>query len=265
MVKVREDMSGWVMAEHGFPDSKLTVLYQTDDYIDDTGRHYAMYHCTCNCPEHNELDVRASNLRIGMTQSCGCAHKEFVSLLGLSNKEYNKYDLSGEYGIGWTHNTNKEFYFDLEDYNKIKDYCWNEHKIQGKEYSALEARDPMTKKLVRMSKILGYKNYDHINRNTLDNRRGNFRECTNYENIKNRNKLKSNTSGFIGVHFDIRHQNWVARIHDKPYHRIIVYSGNDKQEAIKARLKAELKYYGEFSPQKHLFEEYGIKEALNEQ
>ena len=36
----------------------------------------------------------------------------------------NKYDLSGEYGIGWTHNTEHEFYFDLEDYDIIKYYCW---------------------------------------------------------------------------------------------------------------------------------------------
>lgn len=37
------------------------------------------------------------------------------------------YDLTGEYGIGWTSNTNKEFYFDIEDYDKIKDYCWYEN------------------------------------------------------------------------------------------------------------------------------------------
>ena len=30
MVKVREDMTGWIMSEHGFPDSRLTVLYQTE-------------------------------------------------------------------------------------------------------------------------------------------------------------------------------------------------------------------------------------------
>ena len=29
-------------------------------------------------------------------------------------------------------------------------------------------------------------------------------------------------------------------------------------EAIKARLNAELKYYGEFAPQRHLFQEYEI-------
>ena len=46
-------------------------------------------------------------------------HKESVTN---ALKKYNRYDLSGEYGIGWTTNTNHVFYFDLEDYEKIKDY-----------------------------------------------------------------------------------------------------------------------------------------------
>jgi hypothetical protein len=32
----------------------------------------------------------------------------------------------------------------------------------------------------------------------------------------------------------------------------------NKDDAIKTRLSAEAKYYGEFAPQKHLFEEYGV-------
>ena len=32
----------------------------------------------------------------------------------------------------------------------------------------------------------------------------------------------------------------------------------NKEDAIKIRLKAEAKYYGEFAPQKHLFEQYKI-------
>ena len=43
------------------------------------------------------------------------------------NVKYNKYDLLGSFGVGWTTNTNKEFWFDLEDYDKIKDYCWAEN------------------------------------------------------------------------------------------------------------------------------------------
>lgn len=41
---------------------------------------------------------------------------------GKKNKRYNRYDLTGEYGIGYT-NQGVEFYFDLEDYDKIKEYC----------------------------------------------------------------------------------------------------------------------------------------------
>ena len=30
--------------------------------------------------------------------------------------------MSNDYGVGYTTNTNKEFYFDLEDYDLIKEY-----------------------------------------------------------------------------------------------------------------------------------------------
>lgn len=33
MVKVKEDMTGWIMSEHGVPDSKIKVIKQTEDYI----------------------------------------------------------------------------------------------------------------------------------------------------------------------------------------------------------------------------------------
>ena len=57
--------------------------------------------------------VGGDNLKSGSTKSCGCLAKEIRSKI---HKKYNQYDLSGEYGIGWTSNTNEEFYFDLEDF-----------------------------------------------------------------------------------------------------------------------------------------------------
>ena len=38
MVRVREDMTGWKMWEHGVPDSRLTVLKQAEDYVDSRGK-----------------------------------------------------------------------------------------------------------------------------------------------------------------------------------------------------------------------------------
>ena len=39
----------------------------------------------------------------------------------------------------------------------------------------------------------------------------------------------------------------------------------DKDDAIKARLLAEAKYFGDFAPQHHLFEQYGIEVDNEEQ
>lgn len=49
MVKVKEDMTGWKMWEHGVPNSRLIVIKQVDDYVSLKGEHRAQYLCKCNC------------------------------------------------------------------------------------------------------------------------------------------------------------------------------------------------------------------------
>ena len=39
---------------------------------------------------------------------------------------------------------------------------------------------------------------------------------------------------------------------------------DDIEDAIKARLEGEVKYFGEFAPQRDLFKQYGIGEGVNE-
>lgn len=172
-------------------------------------------------------------------------------------KKYNNYDLSGEYGIGWTSNTNKEFYFDIEDYDKIKEYCWIE-EVGMTGYTSVRARVPGTSRHIIMSwAIVGEKWYDHINHNPLDNRKENLRKATRTDNNRNCSLSKNNTSGVTGVSWNKRNNNWRARIMvDKKSIEIGQFS--NKSDAIKARLEAEIKYFGEFAPQKHLFEQYGI-------
>ena len=79
-------------------------------------------------------------------KSCGCLQKESEIKNGKRNHKTNVYDLNGEYGIGWTFNTNKMFYFDLTDYDLIKNYCWFEHCNQKTKYSRLQAYDASSKK-----------------------------------------------------------------------------------------------------------------------
>ena len=52
MVKVREDMTGWIMSEHGVSDSRLTVIEQVEDHVyadkQNKEHHYAQWLCECN-------------------------------------------------------------------------------------------------------------------------------------------------------------------------------------------------------------------------
>lgn len=89
------------------------------------GRYY--YRCKCDCG--NIVDIRKDYLERKIN-SCGCLQKETKSKNGRSNKRYNIYDLTGEYGIGYT-SKGEKFYFDLEDYDKIKDYCWHVNQYCG--------------------------------------------------------------------------------------------------------------------------------------
>lgn len=108
-----------------------------------------------------------------------------------------------------------------------------------------------------MHYIIFGKNCDHKDRNTFNNRKENLREATFSQQSMNRNKSKNNTSGFTGVTWHKTQQAWMARININKK-RVILGYFNNKTDAVIARLQAEAKYYGEFAPQRHLFEEYGI-------
>lgn len=84
---------------------------------------------------------------------------------------------------------------------------------------------------------------NHINGNTLDNRKQNLRLCTNAENLQNRvNIPTNNSSGIIGVHFDRSRNKWKVEIGVNGKNKYIGRY-NTLEEATKARRDAELLYY----------------------
>ena len=241
MVKVRNDLTGKTFG-------MLTVIGQTDDYISKKGKHFAQWLCECNCDEHNRVVVTANNLKREKVQSCGCYKKE-LSKTRLEKE--NKYDLSGDFGILWSTNTNDQIYFDLQDAKEVLQHCWT---VGSSGYPITVINGQM----VSMHKLFGYYRPDHHNRNKLDNRRSNLIQCTRQENQRNRTIRSDNTSGFTGVSFNKNKKKWFAQITaDYNKHINLGYFIN-KEDAVRARLKAEKEYFGEFAPQRHLFEEYNI-------
>lgn len=187
---------------------------------------------------------------------------DVILSVNICRKKYNKYELNledenGLYGIGYCSNTGNKFYFDMEDYDKIKDYTWLEHIDKKRKYSSVETRDFETDKIVKMHQIVFEKYCDHKDRNTLNNRKYNLRSSSFSENSINQKIQNNNTSGFIGVSWHRVINKWTVNISANKK-QIYIGSFDNKHDAIVARLRAEREYHGEFAPQKHLFEEYGI-------
>jgi hypothetical protein len=87
---------------------------------------------------------------------------------------------------------------------------------------------------------------DHINGDTLDNRRSNLRIVDAAQNGWNRTrKNANNTSGFPGV--SRNRNNWAAYINIRGK-RVILGTFPTKESAAAARRSAELQYFGEYAP-----------------
>ena len=163
-------------------------------------------------------------------------------------KQYNTYDLTGEYGIGWT-NKGEEFWFDLEDYEKIKDYCWhfnpNGHLVTTERGGSKRI---LFHRLV-MEPIPDGMVVDHLihpprNENKFDNRKENLEIKTNQQNTMNSHVRSTSKTGISGVNY--KNGKWTARIgfNNKRYH---LGTFKTFEEAVIARKNAEELYWGKYS------------------
>ena len=215
---------------------RLMVVDRASDYISPRGQHVTKWLCKCDCGKYTE--VVWNSLASGRTKSCGCLQKE---LLSERLKSQNRYDLSNEYGIGYTSN-GEEFYFDIEDFEKIKDYCWC---MDDRGYIC--ARDFHNGRHIKIHRvILPGEFVDHINHNKGDNRKVNLRIVSSSQNNINRKLPSNNTSGICGVKWRKRDERWESTItfQGKRY-----YLGmfDDYNDAVKARKEAEKRFFREFS------------------
>jgi hypothetical protein len=87
---------------------------------------------------------------------------------------------------------------------------------------------------------------DHINHDTLDNRRCNLRVCTRSQNTMNSRKSTHNTSGYKGVYWRKSKRRWLAHIKLDGVDRYIGYFHTAEDAAHAYDQKAK-QLFGEFA------------------
>lgn len=139
---------------------------------------------------------------------------------------------------------------DDDDFDLVSRFSWHCHFSEHREYAMTDVgstRHPVMLYLHRLLvKTARMETVDHINGNTLDNRKCNLRICTAAQNLCNRGRPRNNKSGFKGVSFNKKTGKWKAAI---GFNKGNMFLGlfADKLAAARAYDAAALQYHGEFA------------------
>jgi len=141
---------------------------------------------------------------------------------------------------------------DDEDAEKIGKYNWHHNSSKcGGPYFRGWVRDKSGKRIhVYLHRYIldapREKHVDHINCDTLDNRKENLRLCSQLDNSHNLKISKRNTTGFKGVTYNKRERKYKAQI-CLDWKHIGLGTFKTAEEAYVAYCKAAVEYYGKFA------------------
>lgn len=212
--------------------------------------------CTCECGNITSADT--TSLKNGTKKSCGCLNLELISKRNKilkTKKNIIEIDNINNEARVYTEDKKKYFIIDIEDVDKIKDFYWSK---SGRYWKANKRECTqeffILHNLIMNNDDVGKIEIDHIDRNTNNNKKSNFRITNHRENCLNRGMLSNNTSGVKGVCYHKKCKLWMAYIKVEGKKIGLGYH-KDFKDAVRARKEAEIKYgYYEYSCNKEAFD-----------
>jgi len=136
----------------------------------------------------------------------------------------------------------KEALVDDDDYEMLMEHKWFANKAGKNHYAItslptqLDGERKRSKMHRAIMKPLQGLEVDHINGDTLDNRKENLRVCTHQQNQANRSLGKDNTSGYKGICYKKKNKDMINE-HAKPWEVRINF--NNKKVYVGAYKTAE--------------------------
>ena len=182
----------------------------------------------------------------------------------MANKKGNNYIIDEENGIAkielnrWK-DDNVYAIIDLEDVDRVRNYpyTWfaqyrkelNNYYVRCTNYANIKVGISSVVFLHRFIMNAEGKDVDHINNNTLDNRKCNLRIAEHKNNTKNRHgKSSNNKSGYRNVCWDKRDQKWIVQLQIDGKNKVLRrFPYDELEQAGKFAEEMRQKLYGEYA------------------
>lgn len=189
--------------------------------------------------------------------------RTYGKILDITVRDKNLYSFSedenGKYVILYTRDSknvvSSETMIDIDELDRVLTKKWRYEK----KWKYISSGNSKRNGYVMLQNFILNSNelVDHIDRNTLNNRKYNLIISNKSLNSLNSGIRENNTSGVTGVTYSKNAKSWRAYINWKGKR---IELGNRKNifDAIVLRLKKEKELLGDMSPQRNLFKEYGV-------
>lgn len=228
----------------------LSSLYNTQNKPARSKNSFINLHCDiCGCSEIETRHISSNNKyklnlcvkHYGQMQYKGKITDATKPSI-YNQKTPNEIVIHNDYAEILNYKKNKgveKILIDLNDIEICKQYKWGINTL-GYAVSCINGKTITLHRFLLNPKADEL--VDHINGIRNDNRRLNLRMCTKQQNNHNRHENR-----VIGVVWDKQRNKWKAIItlNNKQIH---LGRFDNKEDAIKVRREAEIKYFGEFNP-----------------
>lgn len=139
-----------------------------------------------------------------------------------------------------------EAIIDAEDYGLVKNKKWYLRSSRKNSYVVSGNGEQLSRLHRLVMKAQKGQIFDHKDRNTLNNRKGNLRSCTRAQNRQNSSIGEQNKSGIKNVWWDRQHEKWCVEVtSNKIRYHIGRFDAIEEAELV--AINARKKYHGEFA------------------